>query len=86
MRILIVGGTSSLAKALMPVLSEFADVVTAGRSGCYMHLDLSDPMKEIIIPDGVDVVINTAAHFGGDDYDQIYQAEFVNVLGMLKLC
>jgi hypothetical protein len=49
---------------LMPVLSVYADVVTAGRSGCDMCLNLSDPIDEILIPDGIDVVINTASHFG----------------------
>lgn len=86
MRILIVGGTSSLAHALKPVLAEFAEVITAGRSGCDMYMDLSDPVEKIELPKYIDVVINTAAHFGGDDYGQIYQAENVNVLGALKLC
>jgi nucleoside-diphosphate-sugar epimerase len=86
MRILIVGGTSSLAQALKPVLSEFAEVVTAGRSGCDIHMDLSDPIEKIEIPQHIDVVINNAVHFGGIDYGQMYMAENVNVLGPLKLC
>ncbi len=86
MRILIVGGTSSLAHALKPVLSEFAEVITAGRSGCDVHLDLSDPVERIELPKDIDVVINTAAHFGGKSFEEILQAESVNVLGVLKLC
>lgn len=86
MRILIVGGTSSLAIALKPVLSEFAEVITAGRAGCDIYLDLSDPVEQFLLPEGIDVVINTAAHFGGKEYEQMYQAENVNVLGTLKLC
>jgi len=86
MRILIVGGTSSLAQALKPVLSEFAEVVTAGRTGCDVHLDLSDPVEKIEFPTGIDIVINTAAHFGGTDFEDMYKAEEVNVLGALKLC
>lgn len=86
MRVLIVGGTSSLAKALKPVFSEFSDVLTSGRSGCDIQMDLCESVENIEIPKDIDVVINTAAHFGGDEYDQIYQAEFINVLGVLKLC
>jgi len=51
-----------------------------------VHLDLNDPLENIVIPNGVDVVINTAAHFGGKEYEHIYQAENVNVQGVLKLC
>jgi len=86
MRILIVGGTSSLAHALRPVLSEFAEVITAGRTGCDVQLDLSDPVEKIEFPTGIDAVINTAAHFGGNDYRQMCQAVNINVLGALKLC
>lgn len=86
MRILIVGGTSALAQALKPVLSEFAEVITAGRTGCDVHLDLGDPVEKIVFPIGVDVVINTAAYFGGKSFEDMYKTENVNVLGVLKLC
>jgi nucleoside-diphosphate-sugar epimerase len=86
MRILIIGGSSSLAHALRPVLSEFAEVITAGRTGSDVHLDLSEPLDEMELPKDIDVVINTAAHFGGKDYEQMYLAESINVLGTLKLC
>ena len=86
MRILIVGGTSSLCQALKPVLSEFAEVITAGREGCDTHLDLNDPMERIELPKDIDVVINTAARFGGKSFDDIFKTESVNVLGVLKLC
>lgn len=86
MRILIVGGTSSLAQALKPVLSKFSEVITAGRTGCDVHLDLGDTVEKMELPNNIDVVINTAAHFGGTDYEHLYLAESVNVLGALKLC
>jgi nucleoside-diphosphate-sugar epimerase len=86
MRILIVGGTSTLAHVLKPVLSEFAEVITAGRTGCDVHLDLSDPVGNIELPENIDVVINTAASFGGKGFDEMLQTESVNVLGVLKLC
>jgi nucleoside-diphosphate-sugar epimerase len=86
MKILIVGGTSSLAHALKPVLSEFAEVITAGRTGCDVHLDLSDPVERIELPRDIDVVINAAASFGGKSFEEMLQTESVNVLGVLKLC
>ena len=86
MKILIVGGNSSLAQVLRPVLESFADVLTAGRSSCDIDMDLTWPVGKFILPCGLDVVINTAAHFGGQDFDDIFQAESVNVLGSLNLC
>ena len=86
MRILIVGGASSLAQALKPVLSEFAEVITAGRAGCDVHLDLSDPLEKIELPKDIDVVINAAASFGGKSFEEMLHTESVNVLGVLKLC
>jgi nucleoside-diphosphate-sugar epimerase len=86
MKILIVGGNSSLAQVLKPILTQFAEVLTAGRTNCDIRLDLSDPALEIFLPDGVDVVINTAAHFGGRDADALRMSESVNVLGVLRLC
>ena len=86
MRILIVGGTSSLAHALRPVLAEFAEVIIAGRAGCDVYLDLTDPAEKIEILRDADVVINAAAHFGGNSFAEMLAAEQVNVLGALKLC
>jgi nucleoside-diphosphate-sugar epimerase len=86
MKILIVGGSSSLAQVLRPVLSPFAEVLTAGRSGCDMALDLSWEHERFHLPEGVDTVVHLAAHFGGKDFAGVLAAEKVNVLGSLKLC
>ena len=86
MRILIVGGNSSLAGVLKPLLSEFAEIITADLAGCDLYLDLTDPMEKIVIPEHIDVVVNLAASFGGKSFEEIFQAENVNVLGVLKLC
>ncbi|WP_193315535.1 NAD-dependent epimerase/dehydratase family protein [Janthinobacterium aquaticum] len=87
MRILIVGGNSTLAHALVPVLSQFAEVMTAGRSGCDVRLDLNGEIDAGAIPRGIDVLINTAASFGtGDAARSMYQIEQTNVLGPLRLC
>jgi len=86
MKILLVGASSSLALALKPVLEEFAEVVTAGRTGCDVYLDLIEPIEAISIASGFDTVINCAAQFGGKLPEDIINAENVNVVGTLKLC
>ena len=85
MKILIVGGNSSLAKVLRPVVENFAEVLTAGRSGCDVELDLFWHVNQFRLPSGLDTVINLSANFGGKDFDSIFAAEEVNVLGALKL-
>ncbi|WP_234679186.1 NAD-dependent epimerase/dehydratase family protein [Bradyrhizobium monzae] len=84
MRVLIVGGTSSLAQALIPLLRDHCDVLTAGRRGCDVELDLRS--HDIRIPGGIDCVVNMAAAFGGKDFSDTLQAVDVNVLGLMRLC
>lgn len=85
MKILIVGGKSSLGQVLRPVLMAFAEVLTAGRRGCDVDLDLAWSAERFVLPPGVDAVIHLAAHFGGQDFETMLAAEEVNVLGALKL-
>lgn len=85
MRILLAGGHSSLARVLRPVLGSFAEVMTAGPSGCDVELDLSWPAAQFCLPQRIDVVVNMAAHFGGSDFEAILAAENINALGGLKL-
>jgi nucleoside-diphosphate-sugar epimerase len=84
MRVLIVGGTSSLAQALIPLLRDHCEVLTAGRSGCDVELDLCS--LDIQIPSEIDCVVNTAAAFGGKELRDTLQAMEVNVTGLMKLC
>ncbi len=84
MKILIVGGTSSLAQALIPLLRDQCELVMAGRKGCDVELDLS--ARDIQIPPGIDCVVNLAASFGGMEFSDALQAMDVNVLGLMKLC
>jgi nucleoside-diphosphate-sugar epimerase len=86
MKLLLIGGTSSLALILKPLLSEFTEVITAGRHGCDIVLDLADPLLALNIPPGFDTVINCAAYFAGDSAEDMIKAEIINVLGALKLC
>ena len=80
MKVLLVGGNSSLARCLQPMLAAFADVVTAGRTACDLPLDLAG---EIRIPPGFDAVVNTAAHLGGPTPAALMAAEQTNLLGLL---
>jgi len=86
MKILIVGGTSSLGQALKPVLSEFSEVLTAGRTACDITLDLTSPIDNVTIPNDIDVVINTAASAKTNSFNDIFDTENINVLGTLALC
>jgi len=86
MKVLIVGANSSVGQALKTVLSESCEVVTAGRKNCDIALDLTWPAERFLLPDDVDAIVHTAAHFGGKTNDDILGAEEVNVLGTLKLC
>ncbi|WFU76000.1 NAD(P)-dependent oxidoreductase [Bradyrhizobium sp. CB2312] len=84
MRVLLVGGTSSLAQTLIPLLRERYELLTAGRKGCDVELDLCS--RDIQIPDGIECVVNVAAAFGSKEPTDILQATDVNVLGVMKLC
>jgi nucleoside-diphosphate-sugar epimerase len=82
MKVLLVGGNSSLAQCLKPMLAAFADVVTAGRNACDLPLDLAGDVR---IPPGFDTVVNTAAHLGGSTPTALMAAEQTNLLGLLGL-
>jgi nucleoside-diphosphate-sugar epimerase len=86
MKVLIVGGSSSLGSALKAVLSSSCEVITAGRTNCDLAFDLTWPLEQMALPVDLDVIVHTAAHFGGKTAADILEAECVNVLGTLKLC
>lgn len=86
MRILIIGGSSALSTALIPVLKGVAKVLTAGRNNDDIVLDLRQTNKPFSFPMGVDIVIQVAAHFGGKTSEEIIAAEEVNLLGTLRAC
>ena len=81
--VLIFGGNSLLARDVHRLLSRNCGVVTAGRRGCEVFTDVC---QRVEIPDGIDTVINCAAHFGGRTDDSIEAAVETNVMGLLKIC
>jgi UDP-glucose 4-epimerase len=86
MKVVIVGGASAVGSALKAVLSSSCEVITAGRTNCDIALDLTWPLERVLLPADVDVIVHTAAHFGGKTAADFLDAERVNVLGTLKLC
>ena len=86
MKILIVGGTSSVAMALKQSFPPDWEVITAGRKNCDQHFDLKDSVDQMKLPEDLDTIIHSAAHFGGTSDSDILEAEDVNVMGTLKLC
>ena len=86
MKIAVVGGTSSLAHYLIPVLSKENEVISLGRYDCNSYCDLRDNLNSIIIPPDVDVLIHLAAAFEGKTDEEIIQTEEINAIGTLKIC
>lgn len=84
--ITIVGGTSALARHLIPVLREGNEVVTLGRRECDIHCDLLEPPEAIRIPDGTEAVVHVAAAFGGPTEEDMLRTVETNVAGTLKVC
>jgi nucleoside-diphosphate-sugar epimerase len=82
-KILLIGANSALAKAVAPVLAQDSAIVTAGRSGCDVYCDITEPFA---FAESYDVVINFAAVFGGQENADILEAEATNVLGTLNIC
>lgn len=85
-KIAVVGGASSLAKYLIPVLSKKNEVISLGRKDCDVYCDLQKDLETIIIPENTDVVVHIAAGFKGKTDEDIIQTEEINALGTLKIC
>jgi nucleoside-diphosphate-sugar epimerase len=86
MRLLLVGGNASLAPPVRRSLPSSVEIITAGRSGCDLPLDLAWDEDRIRLPDAIDVVVCLAADFGGTSFEAMANAVHVNVMGTLKLC
>ena len=82
-RVLVIGANSVFAKDLIQVLAHDNTVITAGRNDCDVYCDVS---KSVDIPEGIDVVVNVAAAFGGTSDDQIVDAQYTNVNGTINVC
>lgn len=83
MKILIIGGKSSLGVELKKKLISNHEVITAGRGECDLFLDLSLPLDSNFNIK-CDVVVLTAAKFGGDDLNSFEDNVNINVLGTVR--
>lgn len=85
MRILIIGGNSSVSRHLKPLLSENHEIITVGRRDCDINLNRNKSLADQL-PDHADIVIHTAAAFGRATDKEIYETEKYNVLDTMDLC
>jgi nucleoside-diphosphate-sugar epimerase len=84
--VLIVGGTSTVGIAAGRLLAQNYNVFYAGRQQADYLLDLNSP--DLIFPDNLqfDIVVHTAADFGGNEELDFCRAEQINVIGTLNVC
>lgn len=85
MRILIIGGNSSVSRYLKPLFSEDYEIITVGRRDCDINLDSNRSLANQL-PSSADIVIHTAAAFGRKTAEEIYETEKYNVLDTMDLC
>ncbi|MDC1327342.1 SDR family oxidoreductase [Ulvibacter sp.] len=83
MKIGIVGANSSIAQAIIPRLKEQSEIVLIGRTNADIIMDLNSDI--ISLPKDIQVIIHTAADFGGTSFKDTCDAINVNILGTLKL-
>lgn len=81
--VMIIGANSVLAQELMPKLGKKYKLITAGRHNCEIYCDVTEPFT---IPDNIDVVINFAALYGGNNDDDLLSAIKTNELGLVNIC
>ncbi len=86
MKLLIVGATSMLGRAVVDILGPEVDVVTAGRRDADLHFDLLHPI--VAEPKGlrVDTTLILAADFGGTSIEDGIRAFQANVIGASNAC
>lgn len=85
MRILIIGGNSSVSRYLIPLFPKNYEIITVGRRNCDINLTIDKTLEEQL-PNYADIVIHTAAAFGRNSDEEIYETEKYNVLETMKLC
>jgi nucleoside-diphosphate-sugar epimerase len=85
-KILIVGSTSTIARAIASRMRAHAEVKFAGRRDADYRLDLARPDSLPDIGERFDLVIHAAADFGGPADTDFVRAELVNAAGAVSAC
>ncbi|MFH0020742.1 NAD-dependent epimerase/dehydratase family protein [Pseudomonas fluorescens] len=87
MKVLIIGSTSVIGRSLATrLLLEQMDVKLAGRRNADITLDLSAWADRPSAEEDFDVVVHTAADFGGACDEDFIRTELVNSVGTLSAC
>jgi len=81
--VFIIGANSAVAKETIRLLRVSNTVITGGRAHCDVYCDITQPL---VIPDGVDVVVNFAAAFDESSDAAIMNIVQTNSVGMLHIC
>lgn len=85
-RVLIIGSTSMVGRALADALTAGADVAFAGRRNADLLLNLGQDFDWSTLNASYDTVVNVAAHFGTQQPHEMIEAVRVNSLGALQSC
>ena len=85
-RVAVVGGTSALARRLIPALKGGHQVTTLGLRDCDIPCDLLDSVEKLRFPANTEAVVHLAAAFGGPTDEENLRAVEINAVGTLKVC
>ena len=85
MRVAIVGPSSSISQSIIPLFKKEDEIITLGRKNADIELDLESVNALIQLPLNIDVIVHSAAHFGGFTFKDTIDAIKVNILGTLRL-
>lgn len=85
-KIAVIGGTSAIARYLIPYLKAQGHAITTlGRAGCDIPCDLLDDTP-IPLPRGLDAVVHLSARSKGIIDEELMAMAEINALGALKVC
>jgi nucleoside-diphosphate-sugar epimerase len=85
MKVALVGPNSSISLAIIPLFKKEDEIITLGRKNADIELDLQSIDVPIKLPENTEVIIHSAAHFGGSSLEDTCDAIKVNILGTLRL-
>ena len=86
MKILIVGGSSSIGHSIGQHLEHLGPLKFAGRRDAELFFDLTHWDVKPTVTESFDVVVHVAADFGGTEPEDFIRAELVNSVGTLAVC
>lgn len=84
-RVAIIAPTSVVARNYIAHVGNKYDILTVGRRDSNIIFDLARD-ENLILPKGIDVVINFAGVLHADSDDEIQNMVATNVLAMIKIC